>query len=501
MIDERKAYLAYDPECTGYPADAPYHPAVRYPEYPFSELASAENGAYEMIRNVLHQMGLDHARFGTAAWNPLGEVIKPGSKVILKPNFVSHINYGYRDGITDTDCLVTHGSVVRAIADYVAIALQGKGTIVLGDSPIQPTDWQEMMRVSGVDRLGAFYASKGITFRTEDFRLVQARIRGGFVRDQESRNNVEDYLEVDLARESLLMPIIADWEKFAVSEYDFDRMRRVHNKDRNAYLFPKEVLSADCVINIPKLKFHLKAGITCSLKNLVGVIGHKDYLPHFRLGGPNEGSDEYPARNFAEPAYWGILHQAWKEQIPWKKALLQNASRVVGLPMSRNLKWQGAGGWHGNDTLWRTVLDINRAFFYWDVDSGRLAERPQRQYLTIIDGIIGGENNSPLAPSPRAAHCVIAGRSPVATDLVAAVYMGLDFQKIPVLSHSCDNFRYPLANYRPRDISVVVNGQETTFEDFSTRGPIFPFKPPEGWEGFVESARARDAFQSMGKAV
>ena len=174
MIDGHKAYLAYDPESTGYPDDAPYHPDVRYPEYPFSELASAENGAYQMIRNVLHQMGLDHARFGTPAWNPLGDVIKPGSKVILKPNFVSHINYGYRDGITDTDCLVTHGSIVRAIADYVAIALKGKGTIVLGDSPIQPTDWQEMMRVSGVDRLGAFYASKGITFRTEDFRLVQA---------------------------------------------------------------------------------------------------------------------------------------------------------------------------------------------------------------------------------------------------------------------------------------------------------------------------------------
>ncbi|GEM_PF-5703185 len=28
---------------------------------------------------------------------------------------------------------------------------------------------------------------------------------------------------------------------------------------------------------------HMKAEITCALKNFVGINGHKDYLPHFRL--------------------------------------------------------------------------------------------------------------------------------------------------------------------------------------------------------------------------
>ena len=500
MVDKHRAYLEYDPDVTGYPRETPYHSATRFPEYPFSELASGENRAYEMVRNVLHHMGLDAARFGTRDWNPLGELIKPGEKVILKPNFVSHMNFGFRDGITDTDCLVTHGSVIRAVADYVAIALGGKGEIILGDTPLLTTDWQEMMGVGGVDGIARFYASKGIPFRTMDFRLSQGYIRGGFLRTVESQNRIDDYVEVNLADESLLMPIISDWEKFAVSEYDFDRMRMAHNKDRNAYLFPKEVLNADCIINIPKLKFHIKAGITCSLKNLVGVIGHKDYLPHFRLGGPHKGSDEFPGKNFAEPAYWEILHWAWKEKVPWKKAFLQNFSRVIGLPMSRNLKWQGAGGWYGNDTLWRTVLDINRAFFYADGPSGLMTDTPQRKYLTIVDGIIGGENNSPLAPSPRPGHCVLAGMNPVAADLVAATFMGLDYKKIPALKHACDDFRHRLASFQPRDVRVVVNGGEASFDEFSARGPMVPFKPSEGWEGFVESDRAQTLSKAMGKA-
>jgi len=33
------------------------------------------------------------------------------------------------------------------------------------------------------------------------------------------------------------------------------------------------------------LKLHRKAGITCALKNLIGINGNKEYLPHHRLGG------------------------------------------------------------------------------------------------------------------------------------------------------------------------------------------------------------------------
>jgi len=37
-----------------------------------------------------------------------------------------------------------------------------------------------------------------------------------------------------------------------------------------------------------------KAGITVSLKNLVGINGDKNWLPHHTEGNPNNGGDEHP---------------------------------------------------------------------------------------------------------------------------------------------------------------------------------------------------------------
>ena len=53
-------------------------------------------------------------------------------------------------------------------------------------------------------------------------------------------------------------------------------------------------LEADVIINLPKLKTHQKAGITCALKNLIGINGNKEYLPHHRIGGFELGGDCYP---------------------------------------------------------------------------------------------------------------------------------------------------------------------------------------------------------------
>src|SRR5690606_2650770 len=48
------------------------------------------------------------------------------------------------------------------------------------------------------------------------------------------------------------------------------------------------------VINLPKLKTHKKTGVTLSLKNLVGINGDKNWLPHHSLGSVGEGGDEFP---------------------------------------------------------------------------------------------------------------------------------------------------------------------------------------------------------------
>ena len=62
----------------------------------------------------------------------------------------------------------------------------------------------------------------------------------------------------------------------------------------NDYLLSETVLSADLVVNLPKLKTHKKTGVTLALKNMVGINGDKNLLPHHSVGSIAAGGDEYP---------------------------------------------------------------------------------------------------------------------------------------------------------------------------------------------------------------
>ena len=76
---------------------------------------------------------------------------------------------------------------------------------------------------------------------------------------------------------------------------------------RPSGLVPLAVLEADVIVNLPKLKTHKKAGVTCALKNLIGINGNKEYLPHHRIGGHNLGGDCYPGGSDLKRAL-GFVH-------------------------------------------------------------------------------------------------------------------------------------------------------------------------------------------------
>ncbi|MGP8012549.1 MAG: DUF362 domain-containing protein, partial [Halobacteriota archaeon] len=109
-------------------AFSPYH---KYPEYPFdasylnisSQKETATYDSYAAVRDVFARLGMDTENYGTKSWNPLGDLIKPGKEVLLKPNFVLHENRAS----LGTEQMVTHGSLIRAALDYVSIALNSKG--------------------------------------------------------------------------------------------------------------------------------------------------------------------------------------------------------------------------------------------------------------------------------------------------------------------------------------------------------------------------------------
>lgn len=499
LTDQRQVALVH--EEARYLQAPPYNASEAYPEWQGAACSAESNPAYRAVRQLLHALGLDQAQYGTAEWNPLGDLIQPNDRVMLKPNFVSHKNLGERAyGLTDTDSLITHGSVLRVVMDYVAKALQGRGTILIGDCPIQGTDWAILERVVGLESLRNYYARAFPEIRViaRDYRLGKAVIRHGQIAERiVDESQRAEYIELDIGAHSLLLPLMQNGYSFGVAQYAQHRMRAAHTPEANKYLIHRDFLDADVLINLPKIKTHMKAGITCALKNFVGLVGHKDYLPHFRFGSPSDHGDEYPDGGLLWDVMWHFNHADWGRE----RGLAKQAYGLAGRAMNQLLRLNGfrqdyagslgGGGWAGNDTLWRTVLDINRAFFYFDRDLRTLTPEvaPQVKYLAILDGLIGGHKESPLAPTPIHSGFMVAGFNPLATDAVAAAMMGLDINKLKQITKGFALRDLPLAQFTADDIHITGNLPAHSIAEICAQGLYVPFEPSLGFKGNIEYAR------------
>jgi len=143
-----------DTGIASYPRTAPYHPSQAYPEYRFGgALASEPNPTYDGVRRALAELGYDAAHFGSASWNPLGEIIRPGMTVVVKPNFVLSRHVEGKDFYS----IIIHPSVLRAVADYCWIALEGRGEIIFADAPQYNCDFFELLRQTGLDTVCQFF--------------------------------------------------------------------------------------------------------------------------------------------------------------------------------------------------------------------------------------------------------------------------------------------------------------------------------------------------------
>jgi hypothetical protein len=145
-----------------------------------------------------------------------------------------------------------------------------------------------------------------------------------------------------------------------------------------------------------------------------------------------------------------------------------------------------SGNWHGNDTCWRMVLDLNKCLFFFN-GAGERRARPMR-YLVVVDGIVGGEGNGPMTPDAKACGLIIAGTHPLAVDCVAATLMGFHWQKLRLLEHAFAMRGMNFVSFRPGEIEVVSNrpawsGQLDRMEQ------TFKFRPHFGWVGAIENER------------
>lgn len=402
------------------------------------------------------------------------ESIRPGDNVLIKPNLIRQSHTHRPD---EWKQIVTHGSVICAVTEAIARALAGQGTITIADGPQTDSDFDAIDARLGLRALAAEISAKypGVRVVVTDLRRERWRTENGVVVD---RQRVPDapggYTEVDLGALSHFHGRDANYYG---ADYDSGFTQSHHRANRHAYLLARLALDADVFINMPKLKTHKKVGITVSLKNLVGINGDKNYLPHFTMGSAGEGGDEFPP-SVASGRVQGQMIRAFKK-MALSAPVIANAigpmAKKAGEAMwGRTDQVVRSGNWHGNDTAWRMVLDLNRILLHYD-GSGARRRKPLR-YLSIVDGIVAGEGDGPMEADAIDAGVLLVGTNPAAVDLVAARFMGFDWRKLPMVREAFSPHELPIADFSPEDVQVVPG-----------LGEPMHFRPHFGWRGAIEA--------------
>ena len=167
---------------------APWGPGKSYPEV--ARLLGEEacggpmNEVYAAVRAALFGLGLDSEHYGSESWNPIGDLVGPGKRIILKPNLIRHWNPA-EDGRGGTvDSVITHGSVIRAVAS--------KPALVLADEPTANLD--SVASEALLDVMYELNQELGVTFvfATHDSRVMErsrrlVRMVDGAVDSDETR--------------------------------------------------------------------------------------------------------------------------------------------------------------------------------------------------------------------------------------------------------------------------------------------------------------------------
>jgi len=487
--------------CGVYPKRSPFHPEEAYPEYPFGTdaLSREPNNAYAAVREALRLYGADDANYGSPNWNPLGELVRPGDRVVIKPNFVLSFNEeGY--GI---EPVVTHPSVLRAVADYTFIALKGNGSVRIVDAPQWDCDFDALADWGGFNPLRDFYTARGLDFDILDVRRLRLRKTSkGYITSDDRIYLDGDplgYAVVNLGERSLLasLPHI---DRLYGSDYDRTETVSHHIGGVHEYLVSKTILAADVVINAPKMKVHKKVGVTLNIKNLVGINGDKNYLPHYRIGSPSQGGDEFP--DMMGKSLGGRVQNArtWLQS----KLLTRNsrlgetlygvlfgayrlARNMLGLKVEKPVV---AGNWYANDTCWRMAVDLMNILFFADAN-GNLQESPQRRFFSVVDGIVGGQRNGPLSPKPIESRLVVVGNHPYAVDIAVTRLMGFDWRKIPQFAYlqtaeSPDPFEDFFRISSPEEIDIRSENRAIATMMSHREVVNIPFEPHPGWVGHIE---------------
>lgn len=483
-MNMNKVTISTDPNLF-YPIDGSLSPDSPFPEYPFGD--HGNNCVYALVRRALAEHGCDPRNLGTTNWSPLSDWVNLGDQVFILPNFVMHRRSSESAEQFQSKC--THASVIRAVMDYATIAAGSADLVKFGNAAIQGCDYNILADQVGATAIASFYKHHGgADAGPHDLRSIVTKWSSYGTLLEHQEQNQDQLVYVDLGSDSLLDEFYSSDDRMVelrVGDYNPDETTSFHSLGRHVYVLNRRVLEAKVIISVPKLKTHQKVGITCALKGTVGTIGRKECLAHHRKGSPENDGDEFPRGTLLHNLASDIFDATAKRDT----SLLNNLQRVAGKILGRGLRIGPSGimggAWHGNDTAWRMTLDIARILRYADTN-GVLHQSPQRKHLAFVDGVIGGEREGPLNPSPRHVGAILFGADICEVDVACARIMGYDPGKIPLIANSFQPMSYPITDYTIDNLHFFLNRRLTSGQELN-RFLDTPFVATKGWRGLIEA--------------
>ncbi len=330
-----------------------HDPTLAYPTLKKTAdgLLGIQNPIYPVIKKLLGQVQND----SRAKSDILGEYISPGMKVFILCNFVYHRRKKEKE--TDFYGKCTHGSIVAAVAQICSQLVGNQGIVYIGNAPLQSCDFASVLRDTGADIIGEQARKNGLNIVFRDLRtyIVRQTKLGNLIVLKDSSYDMDKIVEVDLGRHSLLNNIEQPnnyLPKFRVTDYNPAIMDSYHDNTLKShrYLVHKDILNADVIISIPKMKTHEKVGVTLGMKGYVGTIASKECLAHYRYGPAIMGGDEYPSPNILNLLGTRLNEYTFKQNYP---LYLLYLFQIIDRAYKKLLRISGKpidGAWFGNDT-------------------------------------------------------------------------------------------------------------------------------------------------------
>ena len=180
------------------------------------------------------------------------------------------------------------------MARWVAEKLQVEGSITICDAPQTDSSFAKIREYCNLDAMLARLRADfpGVAISMLDLRAEEwLAVDGVTVSTTKLPGDPLGNTHLRLDGSSEFVGYLGEGLLYGAA-YDMAETNARHNGDRHEYLLCRTPMDADVFINLPKLKTHKKVGVTCALKNLVGINANKNWLPHHTEGTPDQGGDQ-----------------------------------------------------------------------------------------------------------------------------------------------------------------------------------------------------------------